>query len=243
MASGTSTASKAVILVNNTATVNVTRAAATSATTGGTGAVPPASTVVKLLQSLSPNFLTHLVNVAKDTLSNSTVGAEDEMNRLDDGALDTPSLQAQLQPMNKNGASANLVAPLNKVEVTGVIQHPYQQSFMYNMAAACTYFDSIHPKGSYGVIMQWLAAQVNNGVSLRNIPTHFGDQLYPSSISQPESNGGSLLGLQQHPGAFDDGMQSPCRLPRGGLLHPRSASSKGQANFLNQGQSPGSGLL
>ena len=119
MASGTNTASKTVVLANNTTTANVTRVSATSATTGGAGAAPPASIVVALSKSLSPEFLTHLVNVAKDTLPIITVAAKDKMNLLDTGAPDTSSLQAQLQAMNKNEASANSTAPIDKVEDWG----------------------------------------------------------------------------------------------------------------------------
>ena len=117
--------------------------------------------------------------------------------------------------MHENGASANSVAPIDKVEITGVIQHPYQQSLTHDMAIACPNFDSVHPENSYGAIMPWLAAQVDNGVSLRNIPTHFRDQLSQGGISQLAMNGGALLGFQQHLCAFDDGTQSPHRLPRG----------------------------
>ena len=88
-----------------------------------------------------------------------------------------------------------------------MIHHLYQQSLTHAMVAACPNFDSVHQKGSYGAMMQWSTAQVDNGVSLRNIPTHFGDQLSLGGISQPEMNRGGLLGLQQHPGDVDDGMQ------------------------------------
>ena len=139
--------------------------------------------------------------------------ADDEANPLDTGAADTSSFQAQLNTMNENGVSADSVAPFDKVEVTGVMQNSYQQSLTHAVMAACPGFDAVHPKGSFGAIIQWCAAQVDNGVSLRNIHTHFGDQLSPGGLSQPEINGNGLLGLQQHMCAFDDGLQSPRRLP------------------------------
>ena len=77
------------------------------------------------------------------------------------------------------------------------------------MVEACPGFDALHPKGSFGAIIQWCAAQVGSGVSLRNIHTHFGVNLSPCGMLQPEMNRNGLLGLRQHTGAFDDGLQSP----------------------------------
>ena len=141
-ASGTKPASVAAALVNNTAIMNATEAAATSTTTVEAGAVAPAPTMAALLESLSPEFLRRLVNVAKDNLPDCTRGAGGEADPLDAGAPDTVSFQAQLDAMNENGASANLVAPFDEVEVTGVMRNPLQQSLMHTMTAACPGFDA-----------------------------------------------------------------------------------------------------
>ena len=77
--------------------------------------------MAEMMQSLGQEFITRLVSVVKESLADSIVGAEDGANPLDAFAPDTASLQAQLQAMNKNGASSNSVAPFNEIEVTGVV--------------------------------------------------------------------------------------------------------------------------
>ena len=84
------------------------------------------------------------------------------------------------------------------------------------MVVACLGLDGVHLKGSYGAIMQYCAAQLDNGMSLRNTPPpQFGDQLSPGDVPQPEINGNGLLGLCQHTSSFDEGLQSPQGLLQG----------------------------
>ena len=161
------------------------------------------------------------------------MGAEDGANHLDAGAKALASFQDQINAMNETGASFILVAPFDEVKVTGVRQNPYPQSLTNIMVTACPGLNGVHPKGSYGAIMQWCAAQVDSGISLRNIPPQFGDQLSPGDVPQPEMNSNVLLGLRQHTSAFGEGLQSPRGLLKKSLLPLPAASPNVQASLMN----------
>ena len=84
-----------------------------------------AAQMVSVLASLGPEFLARLMNSAKQQSTDSTVRAEDKPNLLDAGVQDSASFQDQINDMNEIGAGSTLVAPFNKVEVTGMRQNPY----------------------------------------------------------------------------------------------------------------------
>ena len=183
------------------------------------------------------------MNSAKQQSTDDTAGAEDEPNPLDDGILDSASFQEQINAMNATEASHSSVAPFDEVEVTGVRQNPYPQTLTYAMAAVCPGLEGVQPKGSYGAIMQYCAAQLDNGVSLRTTPPQFGDQLSPGELPRPEMNSNGLLGLHQHTSAYEGAGQSPQGRLRGGLLRPPTASPANHSGFSNQSRSPNRGLL
>ena len=108
--------------------------------------------------------------------------AEDKPNPLDAGPLDSASFQYQINAMNNIGVGHSTLAPFEEVKVTGVRQNPFSQSLTHTMGAACPGLDGAHPKGSIGAIMQYCAAQLDNGVLLRTIPPQFGGQLASDNV-------------------------------------------------------------
>ena len=239
-ASGTNSANNAATHIDHLARATATNAPAGSTTTVGAGS---AAHVASVLASLGPEFLAQFMTSAKQQSTDGTARAEDKPNPLDAGVLDSASFQDQINAMNEIGAGPTSVAPFDKVEVTGVRQNPYPQSFMYAMVAACPGLDGVHPTGNYGAIMQYCAAQLDNSMLLRSTPPQFGDQLSPGNVPLPEMNGNGLLGLRQHTSAYDEEVQSPQGRLQGGLLHPPTASLAKHSSFSNQSQSPGRGLL
>ena len=111
------------------------------------------------------------------------------------------------------------------------------------MAAVCPGLEGIQPKGSFGAITKYCAAQLDNGVSLRPIPPQFGGQLASDNVPQPEMNGNGLLGLRQFTSAYEKEVYSPQGRLQGGLLHPPTASLAQRMSVSNQSRSPGRGLL
>ena len=185
--------------------------------------------------------MAHFINSVQRKSTEERGRAENKPNPLDAGALDSASFQDQINAMNNIGAGPSLVAPFDEVEVTGVRQNPFPQSLTYTMGAACPSLNGAHPKGSYGAIMQYCAAQLDNGAPLRAIPLHFGDQFASDNVSQPEINGYGLLGLRQHTSAYDEEVHSPQGRLQGGLLHPPTASLAKRSSFSDQSWSPGRG--
>ena len=118
IASGANLGNGAATPINNTTRTTVTNASAASTTTLAAGAT---QSVASMLAVLGPEFMARL----KEQLTDSTVGAEDEANLLDANAHASASFQDQINAMNENGASSILVAPFDKVEVTGVRQNPH----------------------------------------------------------------------------------------------------------------------
>ena len=213
-ASGTNLASDAATHNDQSAGATVTNAPAGSTTTVGAGS---AAQVAAVLASLGPEFLVQLMSCAKQQSMDGTARAEDKPNPLDAGVLDSASFQDQINAMNETGAGPTSVAPFDEVKVTGVRQNPYPQILTYAMAAACPGLEGVHPKGSYGAIMQYCAAQLDNGASLRAIPPpQLGDQLSPGEVPLPEMNGIGLLGLRQHTSAYEGEVQSPQGRLQGG---------------------------
>ena len=173
---GTSSSTK---LANDAATPidNPARTTVANAPVGSiTGGAGSAAQVVAVLASLGPESIAQFMNSVQGKSTEGTARAEDKPNPLDAGALDSASFQDQINAMNEIWANSSSVAPINKVKVKGVRQNPFPQSPMYAMGAACPGLDGAHPKGSYGAIMQYCAAQLDNGTSLRATPPpHFED--------------------------------------------------------------------
>ena len=111
------------------------------------------------------------------------------------------------------------------------------------MAAVCPGLEGVEPKGSFGAIMQYCAAQLDNGVSLKTIPPQFGGQLASDNVLQPEMNENGLLGLRQPTNAYEEDVFSPQGRLQGGLLHPPTASLAQRMSVSNHSRSPVRGLL
>ena len=119
---------------------------------------------------MGPEFLARLKNSVKEQFTDGTVRAEDGPNPLGAGSQDSASFQDQINAMNEIGASSIAEAPFEEIKVTGVRQNPYPQSLTYAIVVSCPGLDRVHPRESIGAIMQYCAAQLDNGVPLRNTP-------------------------------------------------------------------------
>ena len=233
-------------LANDTATPtgNPGGEGAVNAPAGGiTGEAGPATQMAELFASLGPEWVARFMNSAQGKATEEATRAEDGPNPLDEGGLDSASFQDQINAMNATGASQSSVAPFDEVEVTGVRQNPYPQTLTYAMASVRPGLEGAQPKGSFGAIMQYCAAQLDNGASLKTIPPQFGGQLALDNVLQPEMNENGLLGLRQPTNAYEEDVFSPQGRLQGGLLHPPTASLAQRMSVSNHSRSPVRGLL
>lgn len=105
------------------------------------------------MQCLGPDFMTQLVSAAKESPPDSTVRAKENTSPLNGYALDTASLQAQLQVMNKNRVSSNSVITFDDVEVTGVVENTHHPSLYQAFFGILSYYWFCL---NYGASLQWL---------------------------------------------------------------------------------------